>query len=74
VFGGDFLHHSNCGALWHSLGQFIPARILLGTEVWSIEKLLQAQDVRFFSRSLLNQLKVLVDHRFSDLGERAFRA
>src|ERR1700721_2123040 len=70
MFGGDLLHHVHRGTVRHSLGKFIPASVLLGTKIRTVKKLLQAQDLRFLSRRLLDQLQMLVDHRFSDLGER----
>ena len=71
---GELLHHAHRRAIRHPLGQFIPARILLRAKIRAVEKFLQAQDLRFLSRRLFDQLQVLVDHRLPDLGEGALCA
>src|ERR1700730_18098621 len=40
MFGSELLHHADGWAIWHALRQFIPARILLRTKIWTVEKLL----------------------------------
>ena len=74
MFRGEFLHHAHRRTIGHALRQFVPTRILLRAEVRAVEKFLQAQDLRFLSRRLFDQLEVLVDHRLSDLGKRAIGA
>ncbi len=47
---------------------------LLGAKIRAIEKLLQAKNLGFLLRRLRDQLEMLVDHRFSNLGKRTLGA
>src|SRR5215471_17176487 len=71
VLRRNLLHESNRRPFGNRFGQLVPAFILLCAEIRTIEKFLQAQDLRFLASSLFDQLKVLVDHRLPDLRERA---
>ena len=61
-------------AVGHALGEFVPAGILLGAKIRSVKKFLQAEDLRFLFRGLLDQLQVLVDHGLPDLRQRTIGA
>jgi len=43
--------------------------ILLGAEVWAIEKFLQAEHLHLLLCSLFDQLEMFVDHRLLDLSQ-----
>ena len=70
VLLGDLLHQLGGGAVGDALGQFVPAGVLLGAEIRAVEKFLQAEDLRFLLRGLLDQLEVLVDHGLANLRQR----
>ena len=44
-------------------GSLVPARVLAGAEVWSVEDLLQAQNLHALLASVFDHGKVLVHHR-----------
>src|SRR5450631_4040000 len=54
VFGRDLLHETYRGTIRYPFGEFVPARILLRTKIGPIEKFLQAKDLRFLARGLLD--------------------
>src|SRR5258708_1164151 len=70
----NLLHEPDSRPIGHALGQFVPASILLGAKVRAVEKLLQAEDLGLLLGGLLDQLDVLIDHRFSDLSQGAIGA
>ena len=72
--GGKFLHLADDGTIRHRLGQFVPACVLLGTEVWTIKQFLQAQNLDLLSSCLLDQIHMLAEHSFPDLIERVLGA
>src|ERR1051326_2341131 len=74
VPGRDLLHEVRRWTIGHLLGQFIPAGILLRAKIWTVEKFLQAQDLRLLAHGLVDQFHVLVDHRLPDLRKRALGA
>src|SRR5579859_5173785 len=47
---GELLHARDGGATGDALGQFVPARLLLRAEIWTIKELLQTEDLHFFLR------------------------
>jgi hypothetical protein len=59
------------GSVGNALGEVVPANVLLGAEIRTVEKFLQAKYFDFLFRRLLDQLEMLVDHGFLDLGQRA---
>ena len=71
VLGGDLLHQLGGRAIGHALGQVVPANVLLGAEIRTVEKFLQAEYLHFLLRGLLDQLQVLVDHGLLDFRQRA---
>ena len=50
MFLREFLHVRDGRAIGHGLGQFVPARLLLGAKIGAVEKFLQAEDLHFFLR------------------------
>jgi hypothetical protein len=50
----------------------IPLRILLCGKIRAVEDLLQAEDLHAFLPRFLHEPDVFLDHRFLDLGYRAF--
>jgi hypothetical protein len=74
MFGGDLLHQLGSRSVWNSFCELVPADVLLGAEIGAVEQLLQAKDFHFFLCRLLDKLKMLVDHGFLDLWQRAVAA
>ncbi len=72
MLGRNFLHQTDGRAVGDALGQFVPPGILLRTKIGAVKKLLQAENLRLLAGGLIDQFQVLVDHRLSDLRERAF--
>src|SRR5713101_6077249 len=70
VFLRELLHQRNRGAAGNLLGKLIPAGLLLGAEIWTVEKLLQAEDLHFLLGRAGNQALVLGDHFLLDFGKR----
>src|SRR2546426_6150560 len=64
------LHALYRGPLGDALGEFIPARLLLGAKVRPVEKLLEAEDLHLPLGRIGHQALVLRDHLFLDVGER----
>src|SRR5712692_1610603 len=58
----------------NALGEVVPANILLGAEIRTVKKFLEAEYFDFLFCGLLDQLQVLVDHGFLDLRQRAVAA
>src|ERR1700722_11010793 len=74
VLGSDLLHQFNCGSVRNSFREFVPADVLLGTEIWAVKQLLQAKYLHLLFRRLLDELQVLIDHGLLDLRQRAVAA
>src|ERR1041385_50504 len=74
VFGCDFLHQLDCGAVRDRLSQLIPAGALLRAEIRAVKNFLKAQHLDLLFRRLFNQLQVFFNHGFFDLFERLVRA
>jgi hypothetical protein len=45
MLGGDLLYEFSGRAVWNTLSEVIPADILLGAEIWTVEELLEAEDL-----------------------------
>ena len=63
-------HQLDRGTIGDALGEVVPLGFLLGAEVGSIKKLLQANDLSPFARGLRNEVDMLIDHRLLDQGRR----
>ena len=72
IFFREFLHQGDGGAVGNALGQFIPAGLLLGTEIRAVEKFLEAQDLYFFLSRGGNETLVLGDHFLFYVGKQIF--
>ena len=68
----DLLHQPCRRALRDAFDQIIPVRVLLGGEVWAIEKLLQADDLHATAGGVFDHSHMLIDHSLLDLFNRAF--
>ena len=63
---GELAHQLRGRPVGHSLGQLVPARFLLGTEVRTVKQLLQADDLCPALGRFGDQRDVLLDHRLLD--------
>src|SRR6266404_2502060 len=63
------LHARNRRTVGHALRQLVPARLLFGAKVGTVEKLLQAQHLHFLLCGIGDEPLVLGDHFFFDFGE-----
>src|SRR5258706_1574774 len=68
----QLLHARDGRPVWHALSQFIPARLLLGAEVRTVEEFLEAEDLDLLLGGVGDQALVLGDHFFLDVTERHF--
>ena len=59
------------GGAGHGLCRLVPARVLAGAEVWTVEDLLQAEDLHASLASLFDERDVFFEHRRLDLGDGA---
>src|SRR6202041_585407 len=69
IFLGQLLHARKRRPLGDALGQLVPPGILLGTKVWPVEKLLQAEGLTAFLRRGRDHLFVLRDHLLFDVHQ-----
>ena len=60
-FARQILHQVRRRPVGNRLGRGIPLRILFGAEVWAVEELLQAYDLRAARRGFPNELDVFLD-------------
>ena len=74
MLGRNFLHQLGGGTFRYPLRKVVPANVLLGAKIWTVEKLLQAEDFHFLLRGLFDQSEMLLDHRLLDLGKRVVAA
>jgi hypothetical protein len=49
VLGRDLLHQLGGRSIGNALGQVVPANVLLGAEIRTVEKFLEAEHLHFFS-------------------------
>src|SRR6266568_3855508 len=73
VLPGQLLHEGDGRPVGDTLGQVVPARLLLGAEVRPVEQLLQAEDLDLLARGPIDQLQVLVDHGLLDGRQAGLR-
>src|SRR5258708_22436527 len=64
------LHALDRRPFGNALGEFVPARLLLGAEIRTVEKFLQAENLHLALGGVANQTLVLGDHLFLDLSQR----
>jgi hypothetical protein len=66
----ELLHKRDGWPVWDFFGQFVPAGLLLGAEVGTVEKFLEAEDLYFLFGGIGDEVLMLGDHLFLDVGER----
>ena len=66
VLLGQVHHQLGCRTVGHLFGQVVPLNLLLGAEVWSVEQLLQADNLDALFGCVVDHGDVLVDHRLFD--------
>src|SRR5215469_9577707 len=72
VLLGEFLHALEGWAMGYPFGELVPASILLGAKVGTVEKFLQTEDLNILFRCRRDEFFVLGNHFFFDIGERIF--
>src|SRR5262245_10465452 len=71
VLAGKLLHVFDGGALRNMLDHLVPAGVLLGTEVRSIEEFLKTEQLHPFPSRFLDERQMLVDHAALHIGRAA---
>src|SRR5882724_476482 len=72
VFARYAAHQLSGWSIGYAFDKIVPVRVLLGRKVWSIEELLEANDLHALLRRVIDHRNVLIDHGLLDLLQWAF--